>query len=116
MKITDHVTPQDVEELFESMIDNLSKQHEAENKLAVAKLHLENLKASIFASPGFVPEKNLTIQEGKFREMYPQAYADIEAIESELKDYKDTAEKLLKTKQEYDMLIALFSVADKTIA
>ena len=114
MKVTDHVTPENIEELFDDIIINLGKQHAVEDKLKKQQIHLDSLKASIFNSPGFVAAKNMAIEEGKFRELFPDTYFMIETDELELKELKDTAEKLAVTKQEYAMIISLFTVIENS--
>jgi hypothetical protein len=110
MDILSYVTPEKVMAEYAKLYDLTGKLAEVNQKLAKDEEMLDSEKGAIIYDASFVAEKNQTLQDYKWRAMFPEKYKAIQEYKQVIVDLKTEMEQTRLTIESYNVTLRLFEL------
>jgi len=110
MDVLDYVTPQKIMDEYAKLFTLTGKLSEVTQKLAKDEEMLDFEKGAVINDSSFVAEKNQTLQDYKWRAMFPEKYKAIQEYKQEIVDLRAETEQSRLTIEAYSMTLRLFEL------
>lgn len=110
MDVLEYVTPEMIVDEYAKLYSLTGKLAEANQKLAKDEEMLDSEKGAIIYDASFVAEKNQTLQDYKWRAMFPEKYKAIQEYKQIIVDIRTEIEQSRLMIESYGLTLRMFEL------